>query len=163
MEIREVNKDDDINEICNVYLQSWKVAYKGIIPQHYLDHICKEQWYRSLQNDSRKSIVMLENNKIIGTSSYSFSRDEDRKEYGEIISIYILPEYCHKGYGKYLLNASINGLRNMGFSHVFLWVLEGNDIARAFYQKNGFTYDNTIKQCLFAGTILNELRYVKHM
>ena len=39
MEIRYIDKNDDPFEISDIYEQSWKYAYKGIIPQEYLDSI----------------------------------------------------------------------------------------------------------------------------
>lgn len=37
--IRKINSSDSRKEISNVYEQSWKFAYKGIIPQDYLDRL----------------------------------------------------------------------------------------------------------------------------
>lgn len=37
MEIRYVAQNDDPLEISGIYESSWKYAYKGIIPQEYLD------------------------------------------------------------------------------------------------------------------------------
>lgn len=39
MVIRKINPTDSREEISNVYEQSWKFAYNGIIAQEYLDSI----------------------------------------------------------------------------------------------------------------------------
>ena len=44
MIIRKMHQNDSREEISNIYEQSWKYAYKGIIPQAYLDSIPKGQW-----------------------------------------------------------------------------------------------------------------------
>lgn len=46
MEIRFITPVDSRQEISRVYEESWKFAYKGIIPQDYLDGIPKGQWYQ---------------------------------------------------------------------------------------------------------------------
>lgn len=38
MEIRNA-VIDDVENISKIYAQSWKTAYKGIIPQSYLDDL----------------------------------------------------------------------------------------------------------------------------
>ena len=44
MEIRYITPADDRQEISKVYEESWKFAYKGIIPQDYLEGIPEGQW-----------------------------------------------------------------------------------------------------------------------
>ena len=61
--------DDNLKEISNVYEQSWKYAYKNIIPQSYLDSIPKGHWVESLSKGNRENMVGTENNLIVGTSS----------------------------------------------------------------------------------------------
>lgn len=51
MEIRFVNENDSRDEISRVYEESWKSAYKDIIPKSYLDSIPKGQWITSLDDN----------------------------------------------------------------------------------------------------------------
>lgn len=158
--IRKVNPGDSREEISNVYEQSWKTAYKDIIPQDYLDSIPKGQWCSSLDNPDRYNLVMLDGDKIIGTSSYCKSRFESYKDWGEIISIYFLPEYMGKGYGKHLLEQAVQELKAMGFKQIFLWVLEDNHRARHFYEKCGFKNSGKYMDNVIGGKQLRELQYV---
>lgn len=48
------------------------------------------------------------------------------------------PEYMGKGYGKQLLAAAVDGLAQLGYRDIFLWVLEENRRARKFYENAGF-------------------------
>jgi len=41
----------------------------------------------------------------------------------------------------------------------YLWVLEGNNRARQFYEKNGFYFDGTIREREY-GKLLVQLKYV---
>lgn len=163
MEIREICDFDDIIEISDIYVQSWKHAYRHIIPQDYLDMIKKEQWCHSLASQGRHSLVLIEHDKIIGTSSYGPSRYQPLKEAGEIYSIYLLPQYCYHGYGCYLLNDAIDRLKNNGHSQIFLWVLEENQSARHFYEKNGFHENGLVIEKNIGGKILTEICYIQNI
>lgn len=81
--IRKINSSDSREEISNVYEQSWKFACKGIIPSDYLDGIPSGQWCGALDNPDRHTLIMVDGNKIIGTSSYCKSRFEDYKDWGQ--------------------------------------------------------------------------------
>lgn len=160
MEIRLITEHDDLEAVSNVYEESWKYAYNGIIPQSYLDSIPKGKWRQSLDNDTRHSLIMLDGDKIIGTSSFGASRFEDMVGYGEIISIYFLPEYIGKGYGRQLLQAAVDGLKQMGCCDIFLWVLEDNLRAIRFYEHFGFKPSGKYLNDNIGGKDLTEIQYV---
>lgn len=160
MVIRRITANDSREEISNIYEQSWKYAYKGIIPQKYLDSIPNGHWCPALDNPDRHTLIMLDRDKIIGTSSYCKSRFKDYKNWGEIISIYFLPEYMGKGYGKDLLEQAVEELKKMGFIKIFLWVLEDNHRARHFYEKFGFKNNGNYMDNVMTGKQLRELQYV---
>lgn len=159
MEIRYITPEDRLEEISNIYEQSWRYAYQNIIPQSYLDSIPSGAWVENLSRNGRGNIIMVEKDAIIGTSSLCRSRWERYGDYGEIISIYFLPEYIGKGYGKKLLEEAIKGLRALGFKDVLLWVLEDNDRARRFYERNGFTFHGECRMDNIGGNQLREVMY----
>lgn len=49
MEIRYIVPADDRMAISNIYEESWKCAYKGIISQDYLNSIPKGRWSSSAE------------------------------------------------------------------------------------------------------------------
>ena len=85
MKIRYLNENDDMMQVSRVYEQSWKHAYKGIIPQSYLDSIPAGRW-ASLR-PGMKNIVLDDEGIIAGTSGFSASRWERFAGYGEIVSV----------------------------------------------------------------------------
>lgn len=96
----------------------------------------------------------------MGTSSVCKSRFEQFHDWGEIISIYLLPDYMGKGYGKTLLKSAISELKMQGFENIFLWVLEENIRARHFYEKSGFVPTDDFLDDNIGGKELREIRYV---
>lgn len=163
MEIRHIQRADDRYAISRIYEKSWKFAYRNIIPQSYLDSIPAGQWASKLDTAEMNSLVMIENDTFIGTSSYCKSRFSDFSGFGEIVSIYLLPDYIGKGYGKPLLRAVIGELEKLGYCDMFLWVLEDNIRARKFYEKAGFIQSNEYLSDNIGGKNLREVQYRYHI
>lgn len=160
MEIRRLSPDDDRNALSRVYEESWKHAYRGIIPQDYLDGIPRGQWAASADKPLVSTLVMYENGELIGTSSFCPSRFEDMAGWGEIVSIYLLPGFTGKGYGKQLFGEVLRTLEGMGFRDIFLWVLEENTNARGFYENRGFVPNGKYLDGNIGGKPLREIMYV---
>lgn len=160
MEIRYINSLDDRNLISKIYEDSWRFSYKGIIPQDFLDKIPKGNWNKNFDIADWKTVIFILDGNYIGTSSFSKSRLEKYNESAEVISIYFLPEYIGLGYGKRLLDYVVKELKEMGYTEVFLWVLEENYRARNFYEKYGFKEDGDFVEAKIAGKKLKEVRYV---
>lgn len=162
VEIRHLQKDDDRLAISHVYEASWKYAYKDIIPREYLESIPQGRWASHIDDPERNTLVMIEDGVIIGTSSYCKSRCPEMSGYGEIISIYLLPEYMGKGFGRQLLAEAVKSLESMGFEDIFLWVLEENSGARRFYEGFGFLCSEVYLEDNIGGRDLREVQYLYH-
>ena len=160
MEVRYIVSTDDRMAISKIYEKSWKFAYKDIIPQDYLDSIPEGSWVSNLDNQGRNTLVCVDNGKLVGTSSFCKSRFEQFQGWGEIISIYLLPDYIGKGYGKLLMETALSELKKQGYENVFLWVLEENIRARKFYEQFGFLPTDDFLDANIGGKDLREVRYV---
>ncbi len=160
MEVRYITSTDDRMAISEIYEESWKCAYKDIIPQSYLDSIPRGRWASNIDNQDRKTLICVDNDKIVGTSSFCKSRFEQFQGWAEIISIYLLPDYIGKGYGKLLMESALLKLKRQGYENVFLWVLEENIRARDFYTKFGFMLTDDFLEDNIGGKDLREVRYV---
>lgn len=157
MEIRPLRETDSLLEVSRIYEESWKSAYRGIVPQSYLDGIPAGLWAAAL--DGRDSLVLTEHGRLIGTSSVCPSRWPDYPEFGEVVSLYLLPEYMGLGYGGPLLEAAVETLGEQGFRDVLLWVLEDNRRARRFYEKHGFRPAGDVMEQEIGGKRLREVLY----
>jgi ribosomal protein S18 acetylase RimI-like enzyme len=153
MQIAQVRKAtvEDAAGIAFVHVRSWQVAYRGHMPDEYLDSLDGEKrtnmWYE-LTQDAEKIIFVAEDKecKIVGFSVAGPSRDADANpSTSEIVAIYVDPEKWGKGIGRTLLSASLDHIRKCAFDQVTLWVLEANRRARSFYESFGFKHDGAIK------------------
>ena len=159
MEIRHLAPGDDLNEISSIYENSWKYAYKGIIPQEFLDSIPEGRWAGKLNAEGRDNLVLIADGKLAGTACICSSRWDDHPGCGEIVSIYLLPEYMGKGLGGDLLERCTEELKKKGFRRVILWVLEENTRARHFYEKHGFVCAGEYLNDCIGGKDLREVLY----
>lgn len=163
MEIRHAVPDDDRLAISRIYEESWKFAYKNIVPQSYLDSIPTGRWAFCIDIDDMYNIVIIENGEYIGTASFCKSRFSELEDFGEIVSVYLLPQYIGNGYGRKLIEYAVGELKSLGYRDIFLWVLEENSRARAFYEKVGFRADGGYLDTEIGGKMLREVRYTYHI
>ena len=162
--IRYANTDDAII-LGHIHSKSWKVAYKGIVPDEVLNNITaeKRQGYfkKALTEGWEENAIIFDNNTPLGFICIGKCRDHDKESScGEVWAIYLLPEFWHRGIGSVLIQWGIEELKKKNYNKVTLWVLEENENARRFCEKMGFHYDGTIKE-ISIGKKLNEYRYVK--
>jgi L-amino acid N-acyltransferase YncA len=142
---------EDAAGIAFVHVRSWQVAYRGHMPDEFLDGLDAEKrtnmWCELTQNPD-KMVFVAEDKEgdIVGFSALGPSRDPDAKSNtAEVSAIYVHPEKWKKGIGRALLSASLDEVRKREFDQVTLWVLEANQRARLFYESFGFTPDGAMK------------------
>lgn len=90
--IRPLCAQDDFNEVGDVYAQSWKVCYQGLLPQAFLDKLTHDRWSGMLRADPSASLGVFEDGRIVGTAMVSYAREPGREGFGELVSLYLLPE-----------------------------------------------------------------------
>jgi len=160
--IREI-QPNDIGHVSRIYARSWKAAYAGLVPQAYLDDLKEDRWSPILAKSGFTSLVLLDDGRYIGTSSFGSARDETLPGWGEIVSIYLMPQYYGQGYGEKLLDAVVSSLAQEGYADIYLWVLSENRRARRFYEKHHFRHNGDTKRIKIGGAQLPALRYVRHI
>lgn len=159
MEIRAFLPGDDRLSVSRVYEESWKYAYRGILPQAYLDSLPAGRWGETV--DRRPTLLLLDGEEIAGVSSCCASRFPAWPDWGEVVSLYLLPSRMGRGFGAALLRAAEEHLESMGFRQRFLWVLEENVRARRFYERNGWTCGGETREDVIGGRAVREVRYVR--
>ena len=59
-----------------------------------------------------------------------------------------------------MIQDAMRQLKEKGYSKIYLWVLEKNERARRFYEKNGFTWNGDRLEGEEGGRKVTDLRYV---
>lgn len=159
MEIRKLRDGDDLFAVSRVYEESWRAAYRGLLPQEYLDSLLAGRWAPCLERPGRVSLILLDGDNIVGFADCCASRMPELSGWGEIASIHLLPEYWGKGWEKRLFSDAGAQLEAMGYRELFLWVLEGNQRARVFYERMGFCPTGTYREDEISGRSVREVQY----
>ena len=151
--------------MAEVHVQSWQAAYKGLIPDAFLDNLSVDQrengWRKTLDMPTINVSVIEEGNRIIAFVTFGSARDEGLQEnlVGEVYAIYALQEFWNRGIGRKLMETAMKALRKMGYLTVKVWVLETNQRAITFYRKFGFAPDGAEKVEPREDFELKEVRY----
>jgi GNAT superfamily N-acetyltransferase len=81
---------------------------------------------------------------------------------GELYALYVTPAWWSTGTGRALMDHVLTALRADGYPRAVLWVLAGNERARRFYERAGFTPDGSTNVITGLGSVL-ELRYARDL
>lgn len=157
----------DADAIATVQVHSWREAYRGQLPDDYLDSLSvdrqREAWKGILEATDlprRGTLVLEDGDEIIGFAHISPSRDPDATpRTGELTAIYLLPRAWRRGGGRLLLEMAVTNLRQAGFGTATLWVLASNTRARLFYESMGWSPDGATKTEDRGSFALVETRY----
>lgn len=149
----------DAAQIARVFVQSWREAYRGIIPQDYLDQLSQasheRQWRRCFATGGWAFVAEWEQ-RIVGIASGGLSRVR-REITGEIYVLYVLRS-CHgRGIGRALFDACHYELARCGHRGLMIWVLADNP-ARGFYERLGGKLAGEA-QVAIGGARLREVSY----
>ncbi len=167
MEVR-LARVEDAGQIALVHVRSWQQAYRGLVPQEYLDSLDLVQragaWKRMLErpDSSRSATVVMDSGDVLaGFASLGPTRDDDQipAQVGEVRAIYLLPDACGNGLGRQLMAAALEHLTVAGFEQASLWVLDSNVRARRFYEAGDWSLDGAVKDDDSLGFRLTEIRY----
>ncbi len=127
----------DIEQIAKIITNDWKIAYRGIIDDDYLDGLNYKERERKimLKYSKEKAIVYEEEGIVKGYSRFGINKDEE-KNLGELYALYIKPDERGKGIGGKLLKETARILKKE-YEEMLIWCLEENKKGRNFYEKMG--------------------------
>jgi ribosomal protein S18 acetylase RimI-like enzyme len=97
--------------------------------------------------------------RVIGFVTFGPSRDRDAIGSGEVYALYVDPERYAGGVGRLLMAEARRRLVEMGFEAAVLWVLQGNDRAASFYEREGWRPDGATREEQPYGIVSNVRRF----
>lgn len=162
---------DDAAAIAYVHVRSWQVAYDGIIPAGFLAALDPdaraEQWRRNLTESASAdgiraptNMVAVIDGEVAGFACVGRWRESvDNATHGELWAMYVHPDRWGTGAGHALMNDTIALFLENGVETAHLWVLEENDRARRFYERQGWEVDDVTRADTIGGIEVTERRY----
>lgn len=155
----------DADAIAVVHMRTWQAAYRGLMPSDFLEQLDvaarAERWRHNLSDTHGDHFVMEDDaGRVVGFCSLLPSPNSDDDEtIGVIAALYIDPPHWRRGFGAALMQVATARARARGFRELWLWVLEGNESARRFYECLGFQADGSEKSEPYGDAKLRVLSY----
>jgi len=132
---------DDADAIERVRTDTWRDAYRGLMPDSLLDTLGYDATRRRAQISAlpphQFALVAEEAGEVIGFCLGGRSRTPEDQFGGEVYAIYVLPDHHGRGIGRSLLQAAAKELADCGFRSMIIWVLRENAPSRRFYERMG--------------------------
>jgi GNAT superfamily N-acetyltransferase len=158
----------DCDHVAEIRVRGWQSAYRGLMPQPYLDALSVREDAERRRERLRRSdgsvvnLVAEHDGELFGWAAHGPYREgEVRTADAELYAIYVDPGRYGAGIGHALLQESVRRCTAAGHDRMYLWVLKGNVRARAFYERAGFWPDGAEEPFEVDGVPVPEVRYTR--
>jgi GNAT superfamily N-acetyltransferase len=147
--LRDARRGDEL-AVAEVHVRSWQEAYRGLMPDEYLDALdprdrASRYTFEASDPAAPTTVVAVAEEDgeevVLGFTTFCPSRDADAPDLGEVVALYVDPERHRGGVGRLLMAEARRRLADAGFTEALLWVLDGNDRAASFYEREGWRPD----------------------
>jgi GNAT superfamily N-acetyltransferase len=154
--------DTDFAAVGDLHYRSRGAAYAGLVSPTALtfgDAGALGEWWAERwrwEKDTHRLTVAVEDDTVIG---FSYVGPSPAAGVSELYAIHVDPDRIGTGVGRMLMT---DALKHVG-SRAVLWVLEGNDRARRFYEKGGWVADGETRQAPMGGEMTHQVRYARSL
>jgi ribosomal protein S18 acetylase RimI-like enzyme len=170
--LREARRGDEL-AVAELHVRSWQEAYRELMPAEFLAALdprgrAGRYTFGSTEEGAPTTVLAVVGDggdggdpsltnsgevrpgsppspgeRIAGFVTFGASRDQDARGLGEVYALYVDPDSLRGGIGRMLMAEARLRLVEDGFTEAILWVLQGNDRARSFYESEGWSPDGT--------------------
>ena len=151
----------DIPDMIEVHRLSWEAAYRGIIPDIYIEEMNTRRpgsFARMVTSENATQHIILKDGRAVGILGIDEPRDEDLDDrFHELQGIYLHPDYYRQGIGSEAMEFAYSLAQNLCKTFMVLWVLAENQAAIGFYVKQGFCADGASRVYSFG----NEMKGIR--
>lgn len=131
----------DAGAIAALHVLSWRSAYRGILPDDYLDGEVEPErlahWERTLTKFGAKDMVLLAEREgvLIGFASVYWGKEPSFDSY--LDNLHVQPGLRGGRLGKLFLGNAVERLIENGAANLCLWAFDQNEGAIRFYERLG--------------------------
>lgn len=166
--VRRARPDDDA-AIGAVHAESWSADYADLLPRRTASvdpAALAGSWAQAITappSAQHRVMVATAGPTVVGFVAFGPSSDGDATPGAdaEIVALLVAPAAQRRGHGSRLLNATVDVLRENGFSWVRLWVPEPDAARQTFLQGAGFAPDGAGRVLDAAGDGTTTVREVR--
>lgn len=157
----------DAADLGRIHVEAWQVAYRGMMPDDYLDGLSVDDrvtmWQASLERPLRERRARFvaddQDDRTVGFILTGPADGEDDSGVGEVYVLNVDPGAWGRGAGRALIAAGVDTLAAHGFEDLILWVHPDNLRARQFYERAGWACEGTTRIQEVHGIEVPEVRY----
>ncbi len=164
IQFRNAQAKDD-KAIAQLHANSWKVAYRGVLSDAYLDNEVEQDrlatWQQRLKEPAPNQVIVLAEDagKLVGFVCIYLNDDP---AFGSLVdNLHVAPGLLKSGIGRKLLQEAAHVIEGKAKTkRMYLWVFEKNENAIQFYNRVGGTNYEVVQKESFDGQLSNICRYV---
>ncbi|HVW48198.1 MAG TPA: GNAT family N-acetyltransferase [Solirubrobacterales bacterium] len=146
--LRDARRGDEL-AVAEVHVRSWREAYRELMPAEFLaglDPRDRAERYEFEAGEGKPTTVVATSGEaVLGFVTFGPSRDQDAEGLGEVYALYVDPDRHEGGLGRMLMAEARRRLVDAGFEAAVLWVLQGNERAASFYERDGWRPDGATR------------------
>jgi GNAT superfamily N-acetyltransferase len=162
----------DAASIAALHVRSWQAAYRGVVPDAFLDDLAAdawlERWTGQLAAARREGVHQLvstddREGPPRGVAVCGPAMAPTAELTGQLYVLYADPSSWGRGHGSALLRRVHDLLAADGHPAALLWVAAGNDRSIGFYEHHGWARDGERQREEVAGATFDEVRMVREL
>jgi GNAT superfamily N-acetyltransferase len=147
----------DLVALTEIHYEITRRAYRGLFPPDrdppsYEDLL--QDWTQTLA-DPGAEVLVAEAEEIVGNLVLRSHRNDER--FGELKRVHVRPAWWRQGVGRSLFEVLARA-RRRGISQLHLWVIDGNERARRFFEARGWRLVPGVSE-YHAGEGITEVQY----
>lgn len=165
-------KANDAAAIAALQVRSWRAAYRGVVPDAFLDDLAEDAWLERW-TDQLTAAVRAGVHQLVSTdvrdgparavAACGPAMEPTAELTAQLYVLYADPGWWGRGHGGALLRRVHELLAADGHSAALLWVAAVNDRSIGFYEHHGWTRDGQTQREEVAGATFDELRMVRNL
>ncbi|GAA2091172.1 GNAT family N-acetyltransferase [Actinomadura alba] len=149
---------EDAADIALVQVRAWLAGYQEILPTATLAEVTgpealemwRERWAEAATappSPRHRLLVSVEKGEVTGFAAHAPAEDPDHDPAttAEVLTLLVDPERGRSGHGSRLLAATVDMLREDGFTTLVTWVFEANESLRGFFVSAGWAPDGAMR------------------
>ena len=153
---------EDAPILAHIHTEAWKSAFGGILSPEALAQATNPEEAQAMHAfvlEHQLAHVSLQciDGTPQGMTAWSENRDNLGCDTAELICIHSLPQFWGHGYGAHMIQHALEEAKHAGYVRLVLWVFEGNERARRFYEKHGFHLTERKQENLGATEVMYEI------
>ncbi|MFB4311032.1 GNAT family N-acetyltransferase [Actinomadura sp. GTD37] len=148
----------DAAAVADIQVRAWRHGYRDLLPAGVLDEVTgpaavetwRDRWAEAAAappTPRHRLLVAVASDLVVGFAAHGPAEDGDLDPAAaaELIALLVDPLHTRAGHGSRLLAASVDLLREDGFTTLVSWAFEDDEVTRTFLGSAGWGPDGTAR------------------